>query len=135
MPSCEIYSLIENLNIELYAISRDFSSTKKGYEYKAGIEQLIDIIKKVDRKFHVFLNGIGLAKAAEALKLFTRIGCTCSFFTSDPVMLGRNGKVLLPQGIEKPIIEKRPDLPFADLALQNIDVMNNYLLEVASSCS
>jgi hypothetical protein len=33
----------------------------------------------------------------------------------------------------QPIIQKREDLPFADLALQNIDVMNNYLLEVAAS--
>jgi hypothetical protein len=121
-------------NNSIHVISRDFSSTKRGSEYEIAINQLIDIIKKVDRKFHVFLNGIGLAKAAEALKLFARIGCTCSFLTSHPVMLGRNGMALLPQGIEKPMIIKRPDLPFADLALQNIDVTRNHLLEVASSC-
>jgi hypothetical protein len=107
-------------NKSIHVVSRDFSSTKTGINYSNGIKYLIDILNKVGRKFHVLLNGIGHAKAIEAIRLFANAGCTCSVLTSDPIFLGRNGIALLHQGNTDLFIKKQPDLSCDILALNNV---------------
>lgn len=98
--------------------------------YSNGIKYLIDILNKVGRKFHVLLNGIGHAKAIEAIKLFVNAGYTCSVLTSDPIFLGRNGIALLRQDDTNLFIEKQPDLSFDTLALNNVGTLTEILNQV-----
>jgi hypothetical protein len=118
-------------NKSIHVVSRDFSSTKQpGINYKTGMKYLIEILNKVGRRLHVLLNGIGHAKAIEAIKLLMNAGCTCSILTSDPIFLGRNGKVLLSRNAIDLYTEKQMYPSQETLALNNVrfftDVLNQF---------
>jgi hypothetical protein len=119
-------------NESIHVVSRDFSSTKSGINYRIGMEYLIDILNKVGRRFHVILNGIGHAKAIEAIRLVKNIGCTCSILTSHPILLGRHGRALLPESTTYLCVKKQTDLSQDTLALNNVriftDVLNKFAL-------
>jgi hypothetical protein len=120
-----------SLNNSINVISRDFSSTKRGYEFENGIKYLIDIIMQVGRRIHVLLNGIGHAKIERVIKLFTDVNCTYSFLTSDPIICGRRGWALLPQSSTRLEVVKQIDVPFPVLALQNVSALTESLANVA----
>lgn len=118
-------------NESISVISRDFSCTKRdNLEYHIMVNQFIEFLSMVDRKIHVIVNGVGHAKAQKLLTRISEVGCTCSFVTSDPVLKGRNGKIITDNfSVEK------SDLGFGDLAIQNVLNFESHLQKVASSFS
>lgn len=127
-----------NKNTSVWAISRDFSSTRSrdGVDYKNGLNYLIDIVRAVNRRMHIFVNGISYKKAASVIEKFAEIGCTCSCITSNPIILGRKGIKLEYRGSDIPDTSHQGrEILAKDIAFSNICVMQDYLNKFSSSFS
>lgn len=116
---------------EVALLSRDFSCTPLSSSYLPELRELIDIITAVGRNVHVLLQGIGIAKAAQILKLLESAGATCSIMSGQPHLLGRGGQALKWDG-DKLRRQKLLSTPRGELGLENLRVFESWLLKQTS---
>lgn len=77
---------------EISIISRDFSMTKNISSFLLSeIEMLKEIIEKSGKVYHILFTGVGSANATFFTKEFAKVGCRCSFITSDPMQKAIRG--------------------------------------------
>jgi hypothetical protein len=113
---------------EVSLLSRDFSCTPIASSYLPELQELTNIINAVGRKFHVLVQGIGIAKAAQTIATLESVGATCSIMTGQPHLLGRGGEAItrLQGGLSR---RRSLSLPRGELGLQNLGVFADWLLE------
>ena len=118
--------LIEHPEVTL--LSRDFSCTPIASGYLPELRELTEIIDAVGRQFHILLQGIGIAKAAQTIATFESVGATCSLMTGHPHLLGRGGEAItrLQDGLSR---RRSLSLSRGELGLQNLGVFEDWLLE------
>ena len=124
--------LSEQMDVSL--ISRDFSRTKAAtMPFLRELAGFIEIIRQSGRCFHVFLVGVGSRKAEIALRHLDRVGCTASVVTAFPVMEALIcGRELRPRGAQRPEEFKNDAASRTEMALRNLEVMEQFLIEVVS---
>ncbi len=120
-------------NESIKFLSRDLTCTRQvNAEYNRYVSQLVEIIKGTKRSFHIIFIGPSQSKAANLMEQFSKLGCTCTFVVSDPIISGSKGYGLVYQNAKPPTKEKNIDLYRPKIATKNISVLNDHLLAVAS---
>ncbi|HYW11785.1 MAG TPA: DUF4417 domain-containing protein [Longimicrobium sp.] len=117
---------------ELNVVSRDFSCTKGLEEFDTHLQGLTWILERVGRPMHVFFVGVGTSKAHRVIDILAERGCTCSFFTADPVMTARSGGKRLINDGAKLITRVEREIPHVELILGNLVAAEQFLVEKAS---
>lgn len=101
------------------AVSRDFSRTKQRAPFLHEMHGLVSILKTVDRRLHVILIGVGEGKAQTVSELMAEVGCSWSVISGRPLLAAKNG-VLIPEAESRNSGELKSDLPFRQLARENV---------------
>lgn len=123
--------LAEQENVHF--ISRDFSRTRDRSTFLHELAGLIEIIKLSGKTFHVFLVGVGSQKAGMTLLHLDSVGCTASVVTGSPIIKAMfGGCELKPRGAMPPDVVKNKTLPRKEIALRNLEIMEQFVLEVVS---
>jgi hypothetical protein len=115
-------------------ISRDFSMTKNiSFFVEREINMLKDIIQKSGKTYHVLFTGVGSSNATFFIKEFAKIGCRCSFVTSDPMQKAiRGGRKTYYVG-EKLHSIKRLDVKRQLLVYPNYVTLEDQLKKITES--
>lgn len=104
---------------DITAVSRDFSRTKQRTPFLHEMQGLVSILKMVNRRLHVMLIGVGEGKAQIVSELMGDVGCSWSVISGRPLLAARHG-VLIPEPESRNSGELKSDLPFRQLARENI---------------
>jgi|GEM_PF-1847442 len=114
-------------------VSRDFSRTKDKRSFQAELGGLFNLLAAIGRPLHILLVGVGVRKAREAFIKLSELACTCSLVTASPVMQAiKRGQEFSFRVKGQPTDVFNPAKDRFDLALANIQVMEEYLLEITA---
>lgn len=120
------------LNAKVSVISREFGLAIKEGIFPSEFAGLVEIIEQAERRFHVLLVGVGVRTARAALLHLDRVGCTATIVTGSPILEARiRGCELNYRGAETPE-EVKSDLDFPELAMKNLKVMEQFVLDVVT---
>ncbi len=80
-----------NNNAQIHLVSKDLTSTRDWNTIEFKISELISLLGKTDRFFHVLIIGTGAKNARKVVRKLTEVGHTVSIVTSAPVLKAIHG--------------------------------------------
>lgn len=122
-----------NENSAVHTVTRDFSLMRVKHNFPRELAGLVEIVRRVDRPLHVLLLGVGPGNAKRAITRLAEQECTCSVITPYPIYTAVcSGCEMVARLDGPPAKRQNMKLDRKTLALRNLEVMERYLIEVAS---
>lgn len=116
-----------NKQINIKYLSRDFSLSKTNpQEFRFFLSQLIEILKLINIKPHIFLVGVADGFGIDALRQLRAVGCTGSIISSKPIITAIKGEKLEVKN-NKLKGEKDESFSHAELIEHNIEITKNHV--------
>jgi hypothetical protein len=114
-------------------ISRDFSRTKpRSDAFHRELSGLRSIVEGAARQLHVVLVGLGPGKARIAMEHLAAVGATCSVVSAAPIMAAIKRGRAYQHGEGRVVKIGSTHQPREALALANLTIMREHLIEIAS---
>jgi hypothetical protein len=113
-------------NPDIYLVSKDFTSTKKWKSIESKLLELIYLLEKTDRIFHILIIGTGHRNAGKIVKKLTQIGHSVSIITSAPIMKAIHGNRYILNN-EGKLLDSKTNHPFSALIKYNLMIFKKWL--------
>jgi hypothetical protein len=125
------------LNIGIHNVSRDFSSTRDTPTVMNKLNELISLLNKVGRSFHVLVIGTGCNTAPLVLRALAESGHSGSIVTAAPIHAARYNVIYHLDSNGHVVDERRTDksMPFSVLRLHNMEVFEQALFKAVAGTS
>ncbi|MEA5402113.1 hypothetical protein VB776_04250 [Arcicella sp. DC2W] len=120
-------------NPQVKTISRDFSSTRILGTVMEKTDELINLLRKVGRPFHIMIIGTGSQIAPALLKKLFDSGHTATVITSTPIYEARNSAIRYDIVNNKITRKKDSSKSHDELILNNLEIFEHFLLSTIDS--
>lgn len=122
------------LNTQIHTVSRDFSSTRKTEVVMNKLYELISLLNKAGRSFHVLIVGTGCNTAPLVLQELAKAGHSGSIVTGAPVHAARYNMMYRLDYNGRIVDEQLPNqtMPFPDLMWHNMEIFERALFKAVA---